>query len=227
MHLRGAEPVERARRATPVTYIVFDLLAVDGQVTTGLPLTERLALLDELFVPGASAIRSDVINGSGKALYAAAEAKGLEGVVAKRASSTYLDGRRSPDWRKIKVRRTAEVVVGGWLESSRGGRDLGSLLVGAHGNSGGEEGLRYLGRVGTGFDTAERARLLDLLEEVENPPFVDQAAKRSEPVHWVNPTTVIEVEYAETSQNGRLRAPSYRGTRDDVPAGSVGREGIA
>ncbi len=226
MHVRGRERVDRLRRTIPVTFMVFDLLAVDGQDLTGLPLSDRLGLLDDVLVPGGRIGRSDAIIGSGTALHAAAEAQGLEGIVAKRLTSTYLPGRRSPDWVKIKIRRTADVVIGGWLESTRGPGDLGSLLVGAHDEDG---GLRYLGRVGTGFDTAERARLLDLLEEVEDCPFADPAGTAATPreaVHWVRPVVVAEVEYGELTDEGRLRAPSYRGTREDVPPESVARSEV-
>ena len=213
MHLRGHDRVERARRATPVSYMVFDLLAIDGRRLVDLPLEERLALLDEVLVPSRAIVRSDAVPGQGRALYAAVEAQGLEGVVAKRRTSRYLPGRRSPDWLKVKVRRTAEVVVGGWLESSAGGGDLGSLAVGAWD---GEE-LAYLGRVGTGFDAAERERLRRLLERHPRAtsPFVDQPGDR-DGVHHCEPLHVAEVEYAELTGEGRLRAPSYRRLVDDA-----------
>lgn len=217
MHLRGDDRVQQARKATPVTYMVFDLMAVDGQDLTGLPLTQRLQLLDDVLVPGPHVVRSEAIRGSGTSLFTAARAQGLEGMVAKRAASPYLPGRRSPDWRKIKVRRTAQVVIGGWLESATGSADLGSLLVGAHDDS----GLRYLGRVGTGFDAAERRRLRNLLVEVPDSPFAAAAATAAEAVHWVQPTLAAEVEYASVTQDTRLRAPSYRHSLPEVPAGSV------
>jgi bifunctional non-homologous end joining protein LigD len=223
MHVRGDARVDELRRRLPVQYVVFDVLAVDGQPVTGLPLTDRLELLDDLFVPGGPFVRSEVIRGHGVALFEAARAQRLEGVVAKRLTSPYLPGRRSPDWVKVKVRRTADVVVGGWLESTAGGGDLGCLLVGAHA----DEGLVYLGRVGTGFDAAERARLRDLLEPAATSPFAGPAATTAEAVHWVAPTTVAEVEYAEVTTEGRLRAPSYRRTRDDVPAAEVRRDALA
>lgn len=222
MHLRGRDRVDRARKATPVTYVAFDLLALDGQPLIGMPLTQRLELLGEVVVPGPHLSLSETIPGNGTALFQAIQAQGLEGIVAKRAAAAYLPGRRSPDWRKIKVRRTAEVVVGGWLESSTGSGDLGSLLVGAHA---GEE-LHYLGRVGTGFDAAERDRLRQTLQPTTGSPFADPAAKKTEPVHWVVPTLVIEVEYAEIGGGGSLRAPSYRRSLPDLPPDAVTRDAI-
>ncbi len=218
MHLRGAERVARARRTSPVTYMVFDVLAVDGQQVTGLPLTDRLSLLDDLLVPGDRVLRSEPVAGAGTALFQAARTQGLEGIMAKRASSTYLPGRRSPDWLKIKVRRTAEVVVGGWLESSTGDAGLGSLLVGAHDDDG---ELRYLGRVGTGFDAATRTALRDRLGPDAPDPFDGVAATPAEAVHWVAPRLVVEVEYGELTGEGRLRAPSFRTVRDEVDPSSV------
>ncbi|MEE8599577.1 non-homologous end-joining DNA ligase [Euzebya tangerina] len=218
MHLRERDRVDLARSKNPVQLVVFDLLALDGQVLTGLPLTDRLALLDDVFVPGPAMIRSDPVEGAGIALFQAARTQGLEGIVAKRATSTYQPGRRTNDWRKIKVRRTADVVVGGWLESTTGNGDLGSLLVGAYEGA----GLAYLGRVGTGFDAAERARLLRELEPTDTSPFATTAAKPNEPVHWVHPRMVVEVEYGEVTPDGNLRAPAYVHERSDLdPAGVV------
>lgn len=222
MHLRGSGRVERARAAVPVQYVVFDLLAVDGQELTVMPLRDRLELLDDVLVPGGPFVRSEVIGGQGRALYAAAEAQDLEGVVAKRLSSTYLAGRRSPDWIKIKVRRTAEVVIGGWLERTGGGGELGSLLVGAHRDG----ALVCLGRVGTGFDAAERDRLRNLLQPTDVVTLPDAALKRADVVHWVVPEHVAEVEYAEITGEGRLRAPSYRRMRPDVDAAAVTLDAI-
>ena len=222
MHLRGRDRVDRARRATPVHFMVFDLLALDGQSLVAMPLEDRLALLDEVLVPSRTIVRSDVIPGRGTALYAAAEAQGLEGVVAKRRTSRYLPGRRSPDWLKVKVRRTAEVVVAGWIPSSTGAGDLGSLVVAAHD----DDGLRYLGRVGTGFDAAERARLKDLLDQRPRPdsPLADDGGDAE--TRWTDPIHVAEVEYGEVTGEGRLRAPSYRRLVDDADPASVTRAAV-
>ena len=216
MHLRDPARVDRARRATPVTYMVFDVLAVDGQPLIDLALTERLAVLDQLLVPGTAVVRSDAIPGTGTALFEAVRAQGLEGIVAKRATSRYHPGRRTSDWLKIKVRRGAQVVVGGWLEGQSGrAGELGSLLVGAYDDAG---ALVWLGRVGTGFDTAERHRLQELLEplEIDASPFANPVDRGGVPVHWTQPTVVAEIEFGEVTGEGRLRAPSYRHTRDDL-----------
>ncbi len=216
MHLRGEADVARAAQRNPVTYVVFDLLAVDGELLCDRPLEERLELLDDLVIPGDGVHISERFRGEGVALYAAATQQGLEGIMAKRLTSRYRPGARSRDWRKIKVRHTCDVVIGGWLpgEGGRGG-DLGALLVGWY-----EDGrLVFGGRVGTGFDTAERRRLLERMAEVGDlgaSPFED--VPRLPPPRWVRPVLVCRVEYSELTDGGRLRAPSYKGLVEADPS---------
>ena len=208
MHVRDHAALERLRRRIPVTYMVFDLLALDGEALVDQPLTERLATLSEVLVPGGAWERSRPVKEAGTALFDAAKRQGLEGIVAKRADSTYTPGRRSNVWRKIKVRRTASVVIGGWLPA-KGTLDglLGSLFVGTW-----DEGqLRYVGRVGTGFDDTERRRLeaqLQPLATAED-PFVDLTDHERD-LRFVRPEAVCAVEFTEFTAAGRLRAPSYQ-----------------
>lgn len=215
MHTRDPRHVDRARADAPVTYMVFDLLVVDGETLVDQPLAQRLARLDELLVPGGAVQRSEATPETGAALFDAAAAHGLEGVIAKRLASRYRPGKRSRDWLKLKVRRQADVVIGGWLPGERGraGR-LGSLLVGAYDDGG---GLRYLGRVGTGFDEAELARLGELLADraTDRSPF---AAGPAPPrgARWVTPELVCRVAYAEVTDDGVLRAPAYKGLAPDI-----------
>ena len=228
MHLRDKGAVDRARRATPVTYMVFDLLAVDGEALVDLPIEERLARLDEVLVPGRAISRSDAIPGVGTALWAAVKQRGMEGIVAKKLGSRYLPGRRSKEWLKIKVRRPGVVVIGGWLPQVRGHlTELGSLLVGAYDGA----DLVYVGRVGTGFDHAERLRLQALLEPLRSPasPFSgppgDLPPAHRDLVHWVNPEITAEIEYGEITNDGRLRAPAYKRQCDVAPP-QVRRESL-
>ena len=218
MHLREPRAVERAVRAPPVTYVVFDLLAVDGEAVIDRPLHERLDLLSATVVPGGGVQRSEPIRGQGIALFEAVERQGLEGVIAKRADSVYRPGRRSRDWVKLKARQHAHVVIGGWLggKGAREGR-LGSLLAGLY--DAGQ--LRFAGRVGTGFDDAElerlAARLLPL--EVDAPAFnpADLPAQVRRHAHWVTPRLVCRVTFDDITDQRRLRAPSYQGLADHVP----------
>jgi bifunctional non-homologous end joining protein LigD len=226
MHV--SSPAEAARRAAtvPVTYVVFDLLHLGDHALLDLPLAERRRLLDELVEPGPS-WRTSPVHDDGPALLEAATGHGLEGVVAKRLDARYEPGRRSRLWRKIKVRREQEVVVGGWLpgEGGRSGR-LGALLVGVHDRPGGT--LRYAGRVGTGFSTTELDRLARRFGplEADRCPF-DPPPPRADLVRgarWIRPEVVAQVAFGEWTGDGRLRHPSYLGERTDVEPTEVVRE---
>ena len=154
-----------------------------------------------------------------------AEHLGLEGIVAKRRDSTYLAGKRADAWRKIKPTRDQELVVGGWLPGA--GRlegRLGSLLVGYHDVENGRPVLRFAGRVGSGIKGAERERLEAQLrpQQRATSPFV--GAPRLPDAVWVEPELVVEVAFHEWTTAGALRAPRYRGMRDDKRAGDVVRE---
>lgn len=212
MHVRAPAAVARLRREVPVVYMAFDLLAADGELLVDAALSERVAHLDELVTPGAALALSDREPEHGTPLLAAATEHGLEGLIAKRLDSRYRPGQRSHDWLKLKVRRRADLVIGGWLpgERSRAGH-LGSLLVGAR-----DRGqLRYVGRVGTGFDGGELERLERLLaaHAADASPFAGQPAPAA---RWVRPDLVCRVEYGELTASGLLRAPAYKGMPPDV-----------
>ena len=211
MHVRDATAVARGAKRTPVTLVVFDLLAVDGEPLIELPLSERLEQLEEIFVPGGPFVRSTGLRGDGIAMYEAAEAQGLEGLIAKRIDSPYRPGKRTKDWRKLKVRKEADAVIGGWLVGQGGRADrLGALLVGAY-----DQGeLRYIGRVGTGFDDAELDRLGALLAErsVDSSPFTTVPNRQG---NWVRPDLVCAIEYGEVTTDCKLRHPAYKGLRND------------
>jgi bifunctional non-homologous end joining protein LigD len=162
----------------------------------------------------------------GEALLAAAREQGLEGVVAKRSDSRYSPGRRGNDWRKVKVKGEQEFVIAGYTHG-RGRRSggLGSLVLAVR-EAG---GLRWVGNVGTGFTDAEIERLRGLLEPLERPdPPFDPPPKmprvRRDEVTWVEPVLVAEVAFAEWTHDGHLRAPVYKGLRDDKSAQDVRRE---
>jgi bifunctional non-homologous end joining protein LigD len=214
--LHAAEP-------TPIHYVVFDVLAVDGQGTMALPFRERREILAELLVDGTRWTTSSVHHGDGADLLEAARAQGLEGLVAKRWDSAYRPDSRSKAWRKVKIRRRQELVVGGWTPGvGNRATTLGSLLVGYHAK--GE--LRFAGRVGTGFAQRELLRLLNELSQMEQPttPFVDLPTAVERDAHHVAPLLVVEVEFAEWTADGVLRHPAYAGQRIDVDPASVRRE---
>src|SRR5438309_2151439 len=150
MHVASAAEVARRAETVPITYVVFDLLELDGNEVMPLSYTERRRLLTEL-VPddGCWTVPAHHNAGDGAALLEAVKQRGLEGVMAKRVDSPYLAGKRSSSWIKAKARLRQEFVIGGWQPGERGREgQLGSLLVGVHDNG----TLRYCGKVGTGFN---------------------------------------------------------------------------
>jgi bifunctional non-homologous end joining protein LigD len=147
----------------------------------------------------------------------------LEGVVAKKRDSTYSVGRRSRAWVKLKHHRTQEAVIGGWRPGNgRRAGSVGSLLLGIPGR----EGLRYVGRVGTGFTDRDLEDIAARLSRIprKTSPFVDVPREDAADAHWVSPTLVGEVEFAEWTPTMRLRHPSWRGWRPDKSAGDVVEE---
>lgn len=224
MHL--ASSAELARRATgvPIAYIVFDLLRLDGYDVFPLPYLERRRLLEDLLTEaGCWEVPSHRV-GDGAALLRATQERGLEGVMAKRIDGPYLPGKRSPTWRKIKVRRRQELVIGGW-QPGQGMREarMGSLLVGYYDR----DALRFAGKVGTGFSMRELDRLGRLLHEraTDKCPFDPPPPRMVARVaRWVRPELVAEIEFGEWTIDGILRHPAYLGLRDDKPAREVVRE---
>ncbi len=223
MHLRGEAAVRRQAQSTPVTYMIFDLLWLDGHSLMALPYTERRARLAALELDAARWRVPESFAGSGAALLEATRERRLEGVIGKRLDSPYVPGRHSA-WTKIKNWGRQETVIGGWT-SGQGGRTgrIGALLLGVH-DAGGQ--LRYVGRVGTGFDLRELDRLAGLLRPLERheSPFTGRQPPRE--AHFVTPELVCEVEFSEWTRAGTLRQPSYQGLREDKRAEDVVRERV-
>jgi bifunctional non-homologous end joining protein LigD len=228
IHLTGDARVRRAAADRPVTYIAFDLVWLDGHAWTAEPYEARRAALRELLADGPRWQVPDHVVGAGAGLLAASRERGLEGIVAKRLGSAYEPGRRSPCWVKVKNKHRQELVVGGWVPGDGRRRDrIGALLVGVR-----EDGaLRYAGRVGTGFTEAELDRLRELLLPLEQDacPFAAGAVRARgagipRTAVFARPELVAEVEFVEWTKDGILRAPSYKGLRDDKPPVEVVRE---
>ncbi len=206
-----------------LVFAVFDVLERDGEPLLDRTYLERRALLSELLEPAAGGVLLSPSFDDGAALEQAAREHGLEGVLAKRVDSTYQPGRRSPDWRKLKLKQRQELVVAGYTRGKgRRSNGIGSLVLGVHD----ADGLRYAGNVGTGLTDAELDRLERLLRPIRraDSPFgvVPKLPRvRRDDVTWVEPTLVAEVEFAEWTRDGRLRAPVYLGLRDDKAAADV------
>jgi bifunctional non-homologous end joining protein LigD len=194
------------------------------------PYLERRATLRALLADGERWQVPDHVVGGGAQLLAATREQGLEGIVAKRTDSTYEPGRRGGAWRKVKNTNRQELVIGGWLPGEgRRQNGIGALLVGVREDEDGP--LRFAGRVGTGFTDGELDRLGEMLGPLvrDASPFavVPKAVKIPREAVWVEPELVCEVEFVEWTREGVLRAPSYKGLRDDKPAGLVVREPVA
>lgn len=223
MHVASREQARRLARSRPVTYVIFDLLWLEGRSLMGLPYAERRAGLAELALNGPSWQTPEHVLGQGRELLQASLEQRLEGIVAKRLDSTYEPGRRSGAWLKIKTTSSQELVVGGWLPGrGRRASTFGALLLGVHEPDG---GLRYVGRVGTGFTDAELIRLRGLLAplERETSPFSAGERPPREAI-FCEPRLVAEVAFSQWTEGGSVRQPSYRGLREDKPAEEVLRE---
>jgi bifunctional non-homologous end joining protein LigD len=218
--------MQQGKQGTTYVYVAFDALEVEGEPLVGLPLTERRERLAQLVDKRRGGVQLSDAFEDGNALYEAAKEQRFEGIIAKRGDSVYEPGRRSRNWLKIKTHGRQEFVIAGYTKGQgrRTGR-FGSLVLAV--SEGG--GLRYAGNVGTGFDDAEIEKLLALLRPLERAttPF-DEAPKmpkvRKGDVVWVEPELVCEVEFVEWTHDGRLRAPSYQGLREDKRAAEVRRE---
>ena len=188
---------------------LFDVLSIDGTDLTGVPYLDRRRLLDSLVEPSDNWLTPSHQLGDGEALLAATADARMEGVIAKRVTSTYRPGSRAKDWIKIKNRVRLDVLIGGYTEGA-GARSstFGALLVGLPTN----DGVAFAGGVGTGFDQplleSLSARLRAL--EVMNCPFTElPPAKHRRGAHWVTPTITATVEIAELTNEGLVRHASF------------------
>jgi bifunctional non-homologous end joining protein LigD len=220
MGLTHPGDVARAMAAVPVEAVFFDCLALEGQDLRQVPLATRKGCLHRVLPPLGVARYGDHVEGAGAAfLEAAAEAR-LEGILAKRAASTYV-ARRSDAWLKIKCHRRQEFVIGGYTEPRGSRARFGALHVGVY--DGGR--LVYVSKVGTGFDGAELERLWQRLEPLrrDSSPF-DVGTPTERGHHWVEPRLVCEVRFTDWTRDGGIRHPSYLGLRDDWPPQKCRRE---
>jgi bifunctional non-homologous end joining protein LigD len=207
-----------------VAYVVFDLLYLDGRSLMDEPYTERRRRLEELGIDGDHWQTPAYSAGNGEALMKASSESGLEGLVAKRLDSRYEPGKRGGAWLKVKNHARQELVIGGWVpgEGRRRNR-IGALLVGFH-----EDGdLRYAGKVGTGFTEKSLDELAKRLAPLERKtsPFKGPH-KPPKGAIFVKPDLVAEIEFTEWTPDRMLRHPSFKGLREDKPAGEVVAERV-
>ena len=201
-------------------YMVFDLLYLDGYDLRGVKLEERKKLLQALLGNEAGPLRYvDDVRGSGEEFYRQACGFALEGVVSKRRDRPYVAG-RGREWQKVKCLQRQEFVIVGFTDPGGGRTGIGALLLGVRDG----EGLRYAGRVGTGFNerTLRDLRLrLEPLEQKDAAVLGVPDGGRAKGVHWVQPKLVAEVAFSEWTADGQLRHPSFQGLREDKPAEDV------
>jgi bifunctional non-homologous end joining protein LigD len=227
MHAESEETLARNAAATTTAFVAFDLLADGERLLTALPFAARRKAL-EMRVParrGAIVRRGESVrcgSAAAKKLFERARAEGWEGVLLKRVDAPYVAGKRTPDWRKVKLEREQEFVIGGFTAPTQGAaRDhLGALLVGYYDARG---ALHYAGKVGTGYTVPMLALLARKLAPLRRPvsPFVDAPRAGMSATTWVKPVLVAQVRYNEMTEAGILRQPSFLGLRDDKAARDV------
>jgi bifunctional non-homologous end joining protein LigD len=224
MHVTGPAAVKRLSSEVPVVYAIFDLLYLDGLSLIERPYRERRAALEGLGLEGSCWRVPAAHAGDGQALLDATKAQGLEGIVAKRLDSCYEPGRRSGAWLKIKHTLRQELVIGGWIPGEgRRAQRIGALLMGYYRGS----ELVFAGRVGTGFTEPvldDLARRLEPLRRDSSPFRAGPKLPRN--AVFVEPCLVAEIELREWTRDRIMRAPSYKGLREDKQPGQVVLETI-
>jgi bifunctional non-homologous end joining protein LigD len=219
IHQTDANVVRRRMKSHPVTYVLFDLLHLDGRDLTAEPYSRRRELLEELGLEGESWQTPGYSVGHAAELLAASAEQGLEGIVLKRLDSRYAPGKPTGAWLKVKAVGRQEFVIGGWMpgEGRRGGR-IGAILLGTFDATG---ELDYAGKVGTGFSERDLDDLLERLRPLarEGNPFSGRRGPRK--ANFVAPELVAEVEFREMTAEGMIRHGSFKGLREDKPASDV------
>ena len=213
----------RLGKGSTLAYFVFDLLYLEGYDLKRVPLRLRKETLERLVsgAPAGGIIRySDHVEGKGERFHAEACRRGLEGIVSKRSDSMYVPG-RSGLWLKAKCASRQEFVIGGYTEPQSSRAGLGALLLGTHENG---RGLRYRGRVGTGFTHETLRDLQKKLARLETKASPFSPSPRAPGAHWVRPKLVAEVSFTSWTDDGKLRHPSFAGLRDDKSPRDVVRE---
>lgn len=203
--------VEALRGKGYIVYYAFDLLYRDGYDLMSCPLIERKAVLEEILSPSSFIKLSDHIVGDGAEFFEQIEKFHLEGMIAKRAASHYVQ-KRSSDWLKIKTVKRSEVVIGGYTQPRGSRAYFGALVVGLY--RGGD--LHYVGHTGGGFDQKMLAKIYKLMQPLKTDrcPFVVEP-KTNEPVQWIKPKLIAEVKFSEWTADQRLRQPIFLGLRAD------------
>lgn len=206
--------VEVLSKTTPVTYVAFDLLHLDGHDTIRSPLAERKKRLKSVIKDGPYLLYGDHIEKEGKRFFKEATGLGFEGVIAKERDSEYVPGLRTDYWIKTKKISTADCVVVGWSKGEgMRASTFGSLILACYDGHG---KLTHVGNVGGGFSDKELDLLKPKLSVIERKtPTIEGSVDSPTPVTWVRPKLVVEVAYMSVTSDGRLRFPRFSRLRTD------------
>ena len=218
-HLKSTADIDAATRKSPAVMVLFDVLADGDEVLLNTPWTGRRDRLERLLRVVPAGLRLSESSPNGRRMIDRARRGHWEGLIAKRVSAEYVPGARSRDWLKLKLQHRAEFVIGGFTEPRRSRPFLGALLLGYFDRRG---HLVYVGHTGGGFNRESLREIRDKLDRLElsHSPFVN-TPRTNERAHWVKPTVVVEVKFAEWTSDNRLRQPIFLGLRDDKDARDV------
>ncbi len=221
MGLTSEADVQRQMQVTPVAYLLFDVVYLDTELLLSEPYLARRQRLLGLELAGTHWQTPPHQVGEGETMFRASLENGLEGVIAKRLDSTYEPGRRSGAWLKVKNRLRQEFVIGGWVDGEGRRQGLpGALLIGYY-----EDGrLVYASKVGTGFTDARLAELARQMQPLERETSPFEVGRPPGSAHFVEPRLVAEIEFSEWTRGRELRAPSFKGLREDKDPRDVVRE---
>ena len=199
-------------------YYVFDLLAVDGKEVQDEPLLERKKMLKKIAGNNPLIRYCDHIEGQGKAFYKKVVAEGMEGIIAKRKDSVYMQGVRNANWLKIKNVHTHEAIICGYTAGRGSRKHFGALILGQYKNN----QLQYIGHTGTGFNDQSLKDIWSLLQPLksERSPF-SQTVKVNAAVSWVKPKLVAELKYTAITKDGLMRHPVFLRLRPDQDAKTI------
>lgn len=209
------------RDDVPLVYYVFDCLYVNGKSIENKPLLERKKLLKELLPENDVIIFCDHIEGKGKEFFKLMKQRGLEGMIAKRAASSYHENSRSDEWLKVKQVQSEEAIIAGYTEPRNSRKYFGALVLGMY-----KKGkLTYIGHTGTGFDQKALKYVYNTMQEYKSKesPF-DKKIPVNGKVTWLQPELVCNVKYSEVTQGGHLRHPVFMGLRIDKETAEVSAE---
>ncbi len=208
----------------PIQYCVFDLLQLNGNDITSLPLIERKELLKKIIPENNPVIKySDHILEKGKSFFRVSKEKDLEGIMAKKMDSKYYPGKRTTNWLKIKNHKTAEVIIAGYTEPSGSRKYFGSLILAA------TEGKKfiYMGNAGTGFDQQSLKELYELFKpHVQKKSPFEEKIKNNSKITWLKPNLICEVKFSEVTADGKLRQPVFLRLRDDKTINEINMDNI-